>query len=337
MTNASIEAADGVLDSRVPSLKQDIFSRGFAKVCLPILSLMLAVVLDILMPRSYEQKVVEEPWFSFLLLAVLGVYLFMLAYKKMRSSATAAAPFIAGAVLFFNIYNVLSAKLAVLPVLYFPAPDRILAVFTEDPVYLMTCVAYSYRLLLLGWLFGALVGVLTGVLVGFSKTASYWISPLVRGLGPIPSTAWIPLVLVAFPSVVSGSVFLIALAVWFPTTVLTASGIANIKKSYFEAASTLGASRFYQIIHVGIPAAMPNVFLGLFNGTCSSFITLMTAEMLGAKYGLGWYINWQKEMMAYSNVYAGLIMIAVSFYLIITGMFKIRSRVLGWQEGVIKW
>lgn len=102
MTNASIEAADGVLDSRVPSLKQDIFSRGFAKVCLPILSVMLAVVLDILMPRSYEQKVVEEPWFSFLLLAVLGVYLFMLAYKKMRSSATAAAPFIAGAVLFFQ-------------------------------------------------------------------------------------------------------------------------------------------------------------------------------------------------------------------------------------------
>lgn len=61
MTNAGIEAADGVLDSRVPSLKQDIFSRGFAKASLPILSVMLAVALDILVPRSYEQKVVEEP------------------------------------------------------------------------------------------------------------------------------------------------------------------------------------------------------------------------------------------------------------------------------------
>lgn len=41
--------------------------------------------------------------------------------------------------------------------------------------------------------------------------------------------------------------------------------------------------------------------------------------------------------MAYANVYAGLLVIAVSFSLIITGIFKIRNRVLGWQKGVIKW
>jgi len=79
------------------------------------------------------------------------------------------------------------------------------------------------------------------------------------------------------------------------------------------------------------------MFLGLFNGTCSSFITLVTAEMLGAKYGIGWYINWQKEMMAYANVYAGLIIIAVTFFILITLLFKFRDRVLAWQKGVIKW
>lgn len=88
---------------------------------------------------------------------------------------------------------------------------------------------------------------------------------------------------------------------------------------------------------MGVPAAMPSIFLGLFNGICGSFVALMTAEMIGAKYGIGWYVNWQKEMMAYSNVYAGLIVIAVMFYLVITVLFKIRDRVLGWQKGVIKW
>lgn len=236
-----------------------------------------------------------------------------------------------------NLLNLVTAKLGLLPVLYFPSIDRVLAVLAEDPVYLLKCMAYSYRLLFLGWFFGALVGISTGILLGFSKAANYWIWPFIRSIGPIPSTAWIPLVLVAFPSVVSGSAFLIALSVWFPTTVLTASGIANTKNAYFEVASTLGASRWYQIRKVGIPAAMPSVFLGLFNGTTASFITLVTAEMLGAKYGLGWYVNWQKEMMAYANVYAGLILIAVSFFLIITGLFKIRNRILVWQKGVIKW
>ena len=45
----------------------------------------------------------------------------------------------------------------------------------------------------------------------------------------------------------------------------------------------------------------------------------------------------KKEMMAYSNVYAGLIVIAVLFYLIITILFKVRDKVLTWQKGVIKW
>ena len=183
----------------------------------------------------------------------------------------------------------------------------------------------------------AVAGVLTGVAIGFSKGARYWIYPLVRVLGPIPSTAWIPLAMISFPTVVSASAFLIALAVWFPTSVLTASGISSIPNAYFEAAATLGASNRYALWKVGIPAAMPHMFLGLFNGTTASFITLVTAEMMGAKYGIGWYVNWQKDMMAYANVYAGLIVMSVICYCIITLLFRARDHVLVWQKGVIKW
>jgi NitT/TauT family transport system permease protein len=118
---------------------------------------------------------------------------------------------------------------------------------------------------------------------------------------------------------------------------MTSSGIANIQNAYFEVSSTLGAGKYYQIFKVGVPAAMPHMFIGLFNGTCASFITLMTAEMLGVKNGIGWYINWQKDMMAYANVYAGLIIIAVTFSILITILFRARDKVLVWQKGVIKW
>ncbi len=324
----------------LPHYKSEVGMRMPWRSLLPVCSIVCTIAVDVFLPRAYEQKAVDGPYFTYALLIALAVYMAMYAagsWHNLRPTAIYRAPFLAGVTFAANIVNILTAKYAILPPLYFPAPDRILSVLVNDPSYLATCMAYSYRLLLLGWFFGAIAGLTCGVLIGFSKTASYWISPFIRGIGPIPSTAWIPLVLVAFPSVISGSVFLIALAVWFPTTVLTSSGIANIKNSYFEVGSTLGADKTYQIFHIGIPAAMPSVFLGLFNGTCTSFVTLVTAEMLGAKYGLGWYINYQKEMMAYANVYAGLLLIAISFYLIITGLFQIRGKVLNWQKGVIKW
>lgn len=314
--------------------------KHFTKV-LPILSIALALILDIVLPDNLQHPAAEHPYFIWLLGAALVVYLIFYAVSffrpSLREKLEYKAYFYAGAALFLNILNLLTVKFAILPVLYFPSLDRVFGVLFEDSAFLAKCLAYSARLLFIGWFCGAIVGMLTGIAIGFNKNFSYWVQPLVRVLGPIPSTAWIPIVLIAFPSAVSASAFLIALAVWFPTTVLTSSGIAAIPNAYFEVSSTLGAGSFYRISKVGIPAAMPHMFLGLFNGTCSSFITLVTAEMLGAKYGIGWYINWQKEMMAYANVYAGLIIIAVTFFILITLLFKFRDHVLAWQKGVIKW
>ena len=314
--------------------------KHFTKV-LPILSIALALILDIVLPDNLQHPAAEHPYFIWLLGAALVVYLIFYAVSffrpSLREKLEYKAYFYAGAALVLNILNLLTVKFAILPVLYFPSLDRVFGVLFEDSAFLAKCLAYSARLLFIGWFCGAIVGMLTGIAIGFNKTFSYWVQPLVRVLGPIPSTAWIPIVLIAFPSAVSASAFLIALAVWFPTTVLTSSGIAAIPNAYFEVSSTLGAGSFYRIAKVGIPAAMPHMFLGLFNGTCSSFITLVTAEMLGAKYGIGWYINWQKEMMAYANVYAGLIIIAVTFFILITLLFKFRDHVLAWQKGVIKW
>ena len=98
-----------------------------------------------------------------------------------------------------------------------------------------------------------------------------------------------------------------------------------------------GAEKRYKIFKVGIPAALPNVFLGVFYATTSSFVTLVTAEMFGCKSGIGWYLNWQKSMMLYANVYAGLILLAVLCNLIITLLFEVKDHILVWQKGVIKW
>ena len=59
---------------------------------------------------------------------------------------------------------------------------------------------------------------------------------------------------------------------------LTSSGISNTRASYLDVARTLGASHAYLIFRVAIPAAMPNIFIGLFMGLGASFLTLVVAE-----------------------------------------------------------
>lgn len=168
---------------------------------LPVLSIVLALALDALLPDNLQHPAAEHPYFTWLLIAALVLYLIVyiasFARPALREKLEYKALFYAGAVLFFNILNLLTVKFAVLPVLYFPSLDRVFGVLVEDSTFLAKCLAYSARLLLIGWFCGALVGMLTGIAIGFSKTFSYWVQPLVRVLGPIPSTAWIPIVLIA--------------------------------------------------------------------------------------------------------------------------------------------
>lgn len=315
--------------------------KNLIKKILPFIGLGIAILTDKLIPNSALQPAAEKPYFSYFLFILAGIYLVVFAgtfaIKKLDEKIVHSAPLLAGSAILVTAINLVTSKYALLPVLFFPCLDRVFGVFVTDYQLLIRCILASGKLLLLGFSIGGGLGFITGVLIGFSNKANYWISPFMKFVGPIPPTSWSPLVLSLFPTTYAASVFMIALAVWFPITLMTSSGIQNVNNSYFEVASTLGANKFCKIFKVAIPAAMPSVFLGIFYATCSSFVTLVTAELLGADAGLGWYLNWEKSMMMYANVYAGLILIATICTLVITLIFKIKDQILVWQRGVIKW
>lgn len=234
-------------------------------------------------------------------------------------------------------WQLIAAKHKLLPLPYFPPPQTVLDAFESDWALLLESIFYSMRLLVVGVGLGAATGFLTGVAMGWSKRAHYWINPILRTIGPIPATAWLPLAFVLLPSAFGASIFILALATWFPVTFLTWAGIVSVSRSYYDVARTLGARDRFLVWKVAVPAAMPSVFVGLFMGLGNSFVTLLAAEMLGVKAGLGWYITWAQGWAAYPKVYAALAIIAVIFSGLILLLFRVRDSVLGWQKGLVRW
>jgi len=246
-------------------------------------------------------------------------------------------PIFAAATLTLGCWELITGVLRWLPLPYFPAPAAVLQSMMDDRALLFDSTWHSLLLLLSGYMLGVVVALITGVCIGWSTQMRYWGMPLLKVVGPIPATAWIPLAMVVSPSTMFSAVGLIALAVWFPVSMLTISGIANTRASYLDVARTLGASRWYLIFRVAIPAAMPSIFVGLFMGLGTSFLTLVVAETVGVKSGLGWYVSWAQGWAEYGKVFAALIIMAAFFSTIMTLLFKVRDRVLGWQKGMIKW
>ncbi|GBU16925.1 MULTISPECIES: ABC transporter permease subunit [Methylobacterium] len=246
-------------------------------------------------------------------------------------------PWLAVLALAFLAWELVTAKLEWLPMPFFPPPQAILEVFAEDWRKLGGSTLNSLKLLAGGYLIGAAAGVALGVAIGWSRTVGYWAHPVLRFVGPLPATAWLPLAFFVFPSSWSASTFLVALATGFPVTVLTWSGVAGVNKAYFDVARTLGASQRFLVLRVAVPAALPHVFVGLFMGLGGSFAVLVVAEMLGVKSGLGWYLQWAQGWAAYANLYAALIVMALMCSGLITLLFRLRDRLLSWQKGLVQW
>jgi NitT/TauT family transport system permease protein len=248
-----------------------------------------------------------------------------------------AAPWLSALALFIAGWETVTAKLGWLPLPFFPPPQAILEALIDDWARLGQGTIASFRLLATGYLVGAAVGFAAGVAIGWSRLAAYWIHPVLRFIGPLPATAWLPFAFFVFPSSFSASIFLIALATGFPVTVLTWSGVAGVSGAYYDIARTLGASQRFLVLKVAIPAAMPYVFVGLFMGLANSFAVLVVAEMLGVKAGLGWYLQWAQGWAAYANMYAALLIMACLCSGLITLLFRLRDRLLSWQKGLVRW
>ncbi len=248
-----------------------------------------------------------------------------------------AGPWLVALPVILAIWEIVQAKLLLLPRPFFGVPQQLLDVYLEDWRRLGDSLIHSLALLATGYLFGAVFGFLVGLGLGWSRSFGYWVHPVIRLVGPLPSVALLPLAFILIPSSWGASNFLIALASGFPVAVLTWSGVASVNKQYYDVARTLGANSRFLVWRVAVPAAMPSVFVGLFMGLGASFSVLVVAEMLGVKSGLGWYLQWAQGWAAYANMYAALIVMAVMCTSLITLLFKIRDRLLGWQKGTVKW
>ena len=253
------------------------------------------------------------------------------------SRVSRVGPWAIALALLLACWELITAKLDLLPRPFFVSPQSLIRVYIDDWQRLADCTLHSLALLITGYVYGAVLGFASGVAIGWWRAVSYWMHPLLRFVGPVPATAWLPLAFFVFPSSWSAAAFLIALASGFPVTVLTWSGVASVSAAYYDVARTLGARPSFLILNVAIPAALPSVFVGLFMGLGASFSVLVVAEMMGVKAGLGWYLTWAQGWAAYSNMYAALFLMALMCSSVITLLFRLRDTLLGWQKGLLRW
>jgi NitT/TauT family transport system permease protein len=335
-----------VADTQTPAISRERRSAGAPKInrlwpsgTLAAIAWAAAALLTAVMPDADD---FERTGLTAILMTAIATILSTAVLARATTGRTIppltrAGPWLLALAVLLAVWELVTAKFDWLPRPFFASPQALLEVFTDDWRRLGESLLRSLALLVPGYAIGVATGFLVGVSVGWSRIIGYWVHPVLRLIGPLPATAWLPIAFFAFPTSHSASTFLIALASGFPVAVLTWSGVAAVSTSYYDIARTMGASNWFLVRKVAVPAAMPSVFVGMFMGLGAAFSVLVVAEMLGVKAGLGWYMQWAQGWAAYGNMYAALLVMAAMCSTLIALLFRIRDRLLSWQKGLVKW
>jgi ABC-type nitrate/sulfonate/bicarbonate transport system permease component len=193
-------------------------------------------------------------------------------------------------------------------------------------------IAHSLLRVMLGLGLAILTMVPIGVAIGVSRACQETFGPFIEFLRPLPPTAVIPVAMLFLGIGDSMKVAVIGFACAFPILLNTIDGIRGVHPLLVFTARNFRLSAFEIVWRVLIPAAAPQIMVGIRISLPLSLIVVIVAEMVGSADGIGHYILVQQRSFNVREMYAGIIFVAIIGYLLNRLYILVDRWLLDWHR-----
>lgn len=175
--------------------------------------------------------------------------------------------------------------------------------------FLDDCVASLIRVGS-GFILAVILGLPLGILSGRIPFVQGLVGAFINGLRAVPGISWLPLAMVWLGVGTGTTLFLVALAAFFPIYLNAAAGARQVDPLLLQAGRMMGLTRSRLIFTILLPASMPHILTGLRLGLGISWAYLVLGELSGVPNGLGAIIMDARMAGRIDMIVVGIILIA---------------------------
>ncbi len=173
-------------------------------------------------------------------------------------------------------------------------------------------IADSLRRVAVGFGVAVLLGIPLGLVLGWYPAANQVVNPAMQILRPISPIAWIPVAIILFGIGDRAAIFLIFLGAFFPIVVACINGVSNVPSVFRRAGRNFGLTPPQLLAKVLLPAALPQILIGLRIALGIAWLVVVAAEMIAVDSGLGYLvIDSRNSGKRYDLVVAAILLIGV--------------------------
>lgn len=191
-------------------------------------------------------------------------------------------------------------------------------------------IGISLYRLLLSTLLATIIAIPLGLLSGYFDTFRATINSLVNFYRPLPPLAYYTLLIVWMGIDEESKVMLLFLAAFAPIYLSSAAAVSRVNPSYIKSAQTFGAGKWQIFKTVVFPASLPEIFVGIRTAMGVAYTTLVSAEMVAARAGLGWMVLDAYKYLKTDVVFVGIIIMGLSGLFIDYILRLIEKKFIFW-------
>lgn len=203
----------------------------------------------------------------------------------------------------------------------FPSPLKVVFAFQElctsglkgstSDMTLFGHIGVSMVRFIIGYLVAVVLGVVLGLLFGIFPKVFAYVNPVVQIIRPVAPVAWLPFIVLWFGIGDLPAVVIIFIAGFFPILLSTVAAVNHIDPTYLKVAQNFGISKGKSLIKIIFPAVFPQIMNSLHLALGTSWIFLVSGEMVGSQSGLGFLVMDAKNCIRSDALLATMITIGV--------------------------
>lgn len=196
---------------------------------------------------------------------------------------------------------------------------------------LWTEVSASLIRVFLGYAIGVCIAIPLGLWMGTYDPIGKLLGPIFGFLRPIPALAFIPAVIIWFGIGQTGRLVVIAVTSFLYAEIGVVAGVHAVPNAYHRVVANYQLSRPRAMLTVILPAALPDIFVGLRTAMALAWAVVIAAELIAAQHGLGYMIENASTFFEINIVYVGIAIIGIVGVLMEIIFSMASKKVLHWQ------
>jgi ABC-type nitrate/sulfonate/bicarbonate transport system permease component len=217
--------------------------------------------------------------------------------------------------------------------LFLPAPAAIAVAIYKLAISGALWQHLSWSILRIGsgWILGTIAGVAVGFAIGLSSLARGVGITFISALFPIPKIALLPLLILWLGIGEEPKIATIALGVFFSTAISVYSGVDSVPRNLIRMAQSFNVPFHAIVRRVVWPGALPSILAGFRITASVALLLVVSAEMIGAQYGIGAFVLQAGNLMQTDQLLAGVVILSL-FGLAVGRLINwLETRLLHWR------